>query len=229
MRRSTTILFAAVLATFSVAAQQITENDTMGEYTMHGTYYSDKFVGRKTSSGEVFVQNKYTAAHKTLKFGTLLLVTNPDNGKQVIVRVNDRCPRSGVLDMTRRAAKKIGVGSRKVVVRVLPERYMQQWAGQDSAGAVQKTTPQEKPHTTEQQESSKLYNIYVGKFNSRQEAEKQAEQLPLYFLDRISCKKTATDGKTVLTVELFEPAAKAEKSLSEIQSIFPEARLQQAK
>ena len=99
-----------------VVAQTITPADTLSDVVLHGTYYSDKFVGRKTSSGEFFSQKKYTAAHNTLPFGTLLLVSNQKSGKQVIVKVNDRCPRRGVLDMSRCAAKSIDVGSQKVNV-----------------------------------------------------------------------------------------------------------------
>lgn len=106
-------------------------SDSMETITMHGTYYSDRFVGRKTSSGEVFMQDKFTAAHRTLKFGTLLLVTNPKNGKEVIVRINDRCPRSQVLDMTRRAAQQIGVSSHRVEVKVLPDHYRPLWEAQE--------------------------------------------------------------------------------------------------
>lgn len=125
-----------LLAVLAGRAQTVSHNDTVGVYTMHGTYYSDRFVGRKTSSGEVFNQNRYTAAHKTLKFGTLLLVTNIHNGQQVIVRVNDRCPRSNVLDMTRKAAKQLGIGSQKVHVQVLPERYYTYWEHQEEMKEV---------------------------------------------------------------------------------------------
>ena len=58
----------------------------------HASYYADKFNGRKTASGELFDNNLYTAAHKTLKFGTKIKVTNTVNGESVIVTVNDRGP-----------------------------------------------------------------------------------------------------------------------------------------
>ena len=76
------ICLCLFLQSLDVLAQSIASTDTTRVFTMRGTYYSDRFVGRKTSSGEVFVQDKYTAAHHTLKFGTLLLVTNPKNGKE---------------------------------------------------------------------------------------------------------------------------------------------------
>lgn len=101
---------------------------------MLGTYYSDRFVGRKTSSGDVFRQNQYTAAHRSIPFGTYLLVTNTFNGQQIIVRVNDRCPVKGVLDMTKIAVHSLGIkGSRKVRVVTLDEETgYALWAAQDT-------------------------------------------------------------------------------------------------
>ncbi len=80
--------------------------------TQEGTaaYYSKRFQGRRTASGERFDQAKLTTAHKTYPFGTRLKVTNLDNGKVVEVRVNDRGPRqrSRILDLSRKAADKLG-------------------------------------------------------------------------------------------------------------------------
>ena len=76
---------------------------------MLGTYYADRFVGRKTSCGEIFRQNQYTAAHKRIPMGTYLLVTYPVTNKQIVVRVNDRCPKPGILDMTKLAVHALGM------------------------------------------------------------------------------------------------------------------------
>ena len=67
-----TALFA--LSTAVVQAQNYSSEDTVTEYPNKGTYYHDRFVGRKTSSGEIFDQNLFTAAHWKIKFGTLVLV-----------------------------------------------------------------------------------------------------------------------------------------------------------
>ncbi|WP_255424463.1 septal ring lytic transglycosylase RlpA family protein [Apibacter sp. HY039] len=56
------------------------------------SWYGDRFHGRKTSSGEKYDMNEYTAAHKTLPFGTKVKIRNPKNGKEVIVRITDRGP-----------------------------------------------------------------------------------------------------------------------------------------
>ena len=73
------------------------------------SYYGMSFEGRKTSSGEILRNEKYTAAHKTLKFGTLVKVTNTKNDSVVVVKINDRLPKSSsrVIDLTLGAAKKL--------------------------------------------------------------------------------------------------------------------------
>jgi len=74
------------------------------------SYYGPGFDGKKTASGEVFDQDALTAAHKTLPFGTLLKVTNHDNGRSVVVRVNDRGPFVGnrQLDLSEGAMRALG-------------------------------------------------------------------------------------------------------------------------
>ena len=83
------------------------------------SYYGAKFNGRRTASGERFDMNQLTAAHRTLPFGSLVRVTNPANGKSVVVRINDRGPFHGnrVIDLSRSAATELGLiarGSGKV-------------------------------------------------------------------------------------------------------------------
>ncbi|MGL4405302.1 MAG: septal ring lytic transglycosylase RlpA family protein [Notoacmeibacter sp.] len=67
-----------------------------------------------TANGEMMNPAKLTAAHKSLPFGTKLKVTNPKNGKSVVVRINDRGPfiKGRVLDLSKAAAQKIGIISR---------------------------------------------------------------------------------------------------------------------
>ncbi len=86
-------------------------------------FYGDKFQGKKTASGEVYDKNGLTAAHKKLAFGTKVKVTNVDNGKSVVVTVNDRMGASSptVIDVTRRAADELDftkAGTAKVKVEV---------------------------------------------------------------------------------------------------------------
>jgi len=98
--------------------------------TLYGTasFYSNKFHGRKTASGEIFNQNKFTCACNVLPMGTWLRVTNQRNGKTVVVKVNDRLhPKMRrLLDLTRAGAQKLGyvkAGLTKVKVEVLGKNY----------------------------------------------------------------------------------------------------------
>ena len=96
------------------------------------SWYGGKFQGRTTANGEIFDTNKMTAAHKTLPFGTMVKVTNLENGSTTIVRINDRGPfiPGRIIDLSRAAAKEIsmtGKGIASVRIEVLesnlPEQY----------------------------------------------------------------------------------------------------------
>jgi rare lipoprotein A len=83
------------------------------------SFYGSNFHGKRTASGEIFSNSKMTAAHRSLRFGSMVRVTNLRNGKQVIVRVNDRGPWTGgrVIDLSRAAASQIdmiGSGTARV-------------------------------------------------------------------------------------------------------------------
>ena len=88
------------------------------------SYYGRKFHGRTTSNGEIFDMYKLTCAHKELPFNTSLKVTNEDNGRSVIVRVNDRGPfiEGRDLDLSYAAADDLGIlniGVKKLKVQIL--------------------------------------------------------------------------------------------------------------
>lgn len=117
-------VFLIVICSSVVNAQEeLVSNDTVlvveqdsviGESKLfktnaHASYYSDKLNGRKTASGQVFNNSKYTAAHKKLKFGTKVKVTNTVNGKWVIVTINDRGPftKGREIDLTKKAFMEI--------------------------------------------------------------------------------------------------------------------------
>ena len=75
------------------------------------SFYSKKFTGRRTASGERLHHDSLTCAHLTYPFGTQLKVTNPANGRSVIVRVTDRGPyvRGRIIDLSVRAAQELGI------------------------------------------------------------------------------------------------------------------------
>ena len=88
------------------------------------TYYSRRATGARTASGERLHHDSLTCAHRTHPFGTLLKVTNPSNGKDVIVKVTDRGPfaRGRIIDLSWGAAKQLGILAQGVAT-VLVEVY----------------------------------------------------------------------------------------------------------
>lgn len=82
-----------------------TENQQVGR----ASYYANKFEGRRTSSGEIFKQERLTGAHKNIKFGTMVKVTNLKNDSTVIVKINDRLSQNSknIIDLSLKAAKQL--------------------------------------------------------------------------------------------------------------------------
>jgi rare lipoprotein A (peptidoglycan hydrolase) len=87
-----------------------------GGRTEVASWYGPGFVGRRTSSGEIYNPEGLTAASKTLPLGSHVRVTNPDTGRSVVVRINDRGPyvRGRSLDLSHGAAKQIGLTGKGV-------------------------------------------------------------------------------------------------------------------
>lgn len=88
------------------------------------SYYSDKFHGQRTASGELYDKNALTAAHPTLPFGTLIRVENVRTNQSVIVKVNSRLHHANkrLVDLSKRAAKELGIlqaGLAKVRIEVV--------------------------------------------------------------------------------------------------------------
>jgi rare lipoprotein A len=77
----------------------------------YASYYSSEFNGRRTASGERYDRNALTAAHPSLPFDTLVKVINQNDGRSVVVRINDRGPFDGdrIIDVSRAAARRLGM------------------------------------------------------------------------------------------------------------------------
>lgn len=101
------LLFVCKYTDIRAQSEDQADSVTFGK----ASYYHDKFVGRKTANGELFSQEKLTAAHKTLPMGTYVKVTNLKNRKSVVVKVNDRLPQNSkrTIDLTKAAAKELNM------------------------------------------------------------------------------------------------------------------------
>ncbi|MFC2151438.1 septal ring lytic transglycosylase RlpA family protein [Bacteroidota bacterium] len=112
------IYFTFLIFTISIKAQN--------SYNKTGiaSFYADKFEGRQTANGEIYYHAKRTAAHRTLPFGSVVKVTNLENNKYVVVRINDRGPfvDNRIIDLSKSVAKEldfIGKGLAKVRVELI--------------------------------------------------------------------------------------------------------------
>lgn len=101
-----------------------------GTFSYHkkgkASYYADKFDGEQTANGETFDQTKLTAAHKKLPFGTHVRVTNLENKKSVVVRINDRFDnhKGRIIDLSKAAFAQLApleLGVIKVEVETLDD------------------------------------------------------------------------------------------------------------
>jgi rare lipoprotein A len=110
----------------SKAAKKTGSSKTKIQYGV-ASFYSNKFNGRKTANGEIFSQQKFTAAHNSLPLGTYVRVTNLRNGRTVVVKINDRLHHRNkrIIDLTRAAAQKLGFiksGVTRVKLEVLGKK-----------------------------------------------------------------------------------------------------------
>ena len=231
----------------NVAAQSYATHDTVTEYPNKGTYYHDRFEGRKTASGEVFDQNAFTAAHWCIKLGTHILVTNQNTGKQVIVKVNDRCPKRGVIDLSHRAATAIGIrGCQPVTVRLLPSGYEEQCLAQDAmfdsvysrlnpAPEQEMTTVAEMPknhtaatqtHTVAHTNSTKeCYNLVLCDVSTHGEAYNSVLKLPAKYQDKASVEQVEGSSDLRVSIEVNLPRQQAKELLNSLKKKFPKAEI----
>ena len=105
------------------------ERDLTYDDTGIGSWYGNEFAGKLTANGEIFDPELVTAAHKTLPMPSVVRVTNLDNGKSLVVRINDRGPfvAGRIIDLSREAARRIGYkdnGLARVRVQLLAEQSL---------------------------------------------------------------------------------------------------------
>lgn len=171
--------------TYKVLGKWYTVRESSEGYRARGlaSWYGKKFHGHRTSSGETYDMYAMTAAHKTLPLPTYVKVTNLDNNKSVIVKVNDRGPfhEGRIIDLSYSAAKKLGVtkkGTSPVeVVAINPETYANKQPYQPRF--KRPSALQNYPATPD----SKLY-LQVGAFSDETNANKLRKRLSRMFKTR---------------------------------------------
>ena len=134
------------------------------------SWYGTKFHGRKTSSGEIYDMHAMTAAHKTLPIPVYVRVDNLENGRSLVVKVNDRGPfvDGRIIDLSYAAAKKLGVdgpGTAKVEITVV-----------SSQGDTKRSVVRTIPLTDQASEDAPLF-VQLGSFSSENNALNLASKL----------------------------------------------------
>lgn len=108
------LLVLSVLPACSTATKGMSDYDVLSEGSKergYASWYGDGFHGRPTASGEIYDQNKMTAAHRVLPLGSVVRVTNAENGRAVEVMINDRGPfvNGRIIDLSLAAAERVGI------------------------------------------------------------------------------------------------------------------------
>ncbi len=192
MRRAPLLLAPALLAALVLAGCASSRTRAGGVTIERGiaSWYGPGFHGRPTASGERYDMKALTAAHRTLPFGTRVEVRNLDNGKSVVVRINDRGPfeKNRVIDLSQAAARAIGMigpGTAQVELVAVgrsdlpPAAFaVQVGAFQDEERAQRLAADLCSRYPQVEVRSDRVWHrVQVGSFPDRAHAERFAEQL----------------------------------------------------
>ncbi len=203
------------------------------------TYYHNMFENRRTSSGEIFSQKKYTAAHKTLPLHTLVKVTNLKNGRSVFVKVNDRCPKRGVIDLSYKAAKHIllnETGSARVKVEIVDKDYLEIIDDQDEIFALldQENLKDTIRNNTfdsiitsrvNEYEVAFIFPFYVQlcAIENIEDLDSIIEQLPINYKNNTKAEKVLDEDFYYVNIGPFSSINLAEQALKGVKNTFKSA------
>jgi len=179
------------------------------------SWYGTKFHGRRTSSGETYDMYAMTAAHKTLPLPTFVEVINLENGKKVVLRVNDRGPfhDNRIIDLSYTAATKLDIiakGTGLVEVRALSSPY---YAGE------KRSEPQTRAVSTGQQ--GLPFYIQVGAYSELPNAENMRVRASVVGSDLVKINQAAVAGKTLYRVRIgpLSSVENADQIVSKLEQI----------
>ncbi|WP_417517870.1 septal ring lytic transglycosylase RlpA family protein [Marinobacter sp.] len=226
---------AGNMSSYTVWGKQYSVMDSNDGYVARGTasWYGEKFHGHKTSNGETFDMYKMSAAHKSLRIPGYARVTNLDNGRTVIVRVNDRGPFHGdrLIDLSYAAAKKLGYQSRGTArveveaITVEPDGRMF-IAGQPFAPGGEPVVKQATPAT----ESTVAVNygegasgglfVQLGSFSSRDPAEQLQVRAKSVLSNPVRVRSVDTDSGRFHRVQVgpFQDESSARRTQSLLEA-----------
>ncbi len=159
------------------------------------SWYGPGFHGKRTANGEVYDMHALTAAHKTLPFDTFVRVRNRDNGRRVVVRINDRGPfvRGRIIDLSRAAAERIdmiGSGTARVEITVVRGKRAGRRAASPTTGWVVQAGAYRDPAAAEHRArllapfgpsrvavEAGLHKVLLGPWPKKKQAQRTARRL----------------------------------------------------
>lgn len=199
------------------------KEDPYYDETGYASWYGPDFHGKRTANGEQYNMNAMTAAHKTLPLPTFVKVTNLENGRSIVLRVNDRGPfvKSRIIDVSRRAAQLLGFdqqGVTKVRVQALDEN-----------GKIAKRKEGGEPTYADTPSSTTNggHFVQVGAYSQRENAEVQIKRLEARGHEA-KLDRAVTNGQSLWRVRIGPFAEKllAQEKLDRVMADgFYEARI----
>lgn len=156
------------------------------------SWYGKKFHGRKTSSGEVYDMYRMTAAHKHLPLPTYVKVTNLENGRSTILKVNDRGPfhDNRIIDLSYAAALKLGVAKQGTA-------FVEVTAVNDASGLLAPT--RETPHPMG---DSFPFYLQIGAFSDRSNAQRLSERVAKLLPKNVRIRETEGGDSAIYRVQV---------------------------
>ncbi len=163
------------------------------------SWYGPDFHGKPTANGEIYDMNDLTAAHRTLPFNTVVLVENIDNGRTVVVRINDRGPYVGnrIIDLSRQAAREIDMiqtGIANVEIYLIEEG--------------------DRPITSQNISNRESYTIQIASFEREQEAINHANTISGTRVERVGSGNSVVFRVYYGVYNTREAAVRAQRDLS---------------
>jgi len=151
------------------------------------SWYGPGFHGKRTASGEVYDKEAFTAAHKSLPFGTYIRVRSLDTGAGVVVRINDRGPfvEGRIIDLSEAAARMLGMiqsGTARVSIEVIPKDEALAWRGANPDGSIPREIS-EAPVPAKSGETGERVRIQVASYAQESNAKATLQRLALSGID----------------------------------------------
>ncbi len=195
--------------------------------TGKASFYSDKFEGRPTASGEKYRHNKLTGAHKTLPFGTKVRITNVSNNESVEVVINDRGPYldDRIIDLSKAAAEKLGFVNQGLAEVKLEVIDAGDGKSSDPARTIDNVTVEEKEFYDFKIERTKPrgYAVQIGTYQELVNLMRLADNLKSSYQKQVTVQVKIINGIKYygLLLGQFSSHEKAEQFRNELIKKFP--------